>query len=97
MTIKNDLENALALLEYDIEQHVAALAAARAAILDTEFIVAATAKIVAFTQTLAKSNAPQDYAEVVPPPLPSFLVPTPPSETTSITASIAAALANTPQ
>ncbi|UGA46810.1 hypothetical protein HU230_0012505 [Bradyrhizobium quebecense] len=111
MIITKDLENSLTLLEYDVAQHVTALASARAAVLDQSVIDALTQRVIAATQTLARSAAPQDYPatpapveapvafSVAPAPatpaLPTFLS-APPSQP-SVAESIAAALANAPK
>ena len=86
MTIKSDLENALALLEQDVATHVSALALARKSVLDTQFITEATARVIAATEALSASHAGEvapvaqvapaaPVAPVVAPPLPSFLLP----------------------
>lgn len=78
MTTAN-LESAIALLEYDVAQHVAALAAARAKMLDTAIIDALTDRVVAATEALARSNgtevapAPEAAPETPQAPLPAFL------------------------
>lgn len=75
MTTKN-LESAIALLEYDVAQHVAALAAARAKMLDTALIDALTDRVVAATEALARSNGTETPTVVVQDeqaPLPAFL------------------------
>ncbi len=86
MTAQTNFTDAIALLEYDVEQHVTALASARAAARaataaaeaaaliasDTAFIEDATQRVIALTQTLARSAAPQDFvADPVAPVAPA--------------------------
>jgi hypothetical protein len=93
MTAKTDkLADAITLLEYDVAQHVAALVAARAAVLDTATIDALTSRVVEATKALALSGAPQDYTAPV-------AIPDAPVVATDATmaAVIAANIANAPK